>query len=138
MKNYKFEVCLPEITETSDPEELASDMTNAIYSVAVRILERGEMNKVLSGNGHHAAQKVAQFASDEVLRRRMDGKKPPGYKVYDNTSYKNLPNRCVKCKHTRISMSSRMNLPTWDWCHKHDCKINQHQATCDDFEARDK
>ena len=133
-KQVVVEVSLPVVTADSDIDDLANAMTIAVYAIAIKILERGEYAKILSGNGHHAAQKVAQLASDEVLRRRLDGKTPPGYEVSKEdicSPYEGVV--CARCRNTR-SFERDRNLPAWDWCHKHVCKIIQWKGRCPDFD----
>lgn len=55
-----------------DPGErrvVESRMEQAVYEATVRIFERMERDGVMRGNGHHAAQKVAQSARKELEDR---------------------------------------------------------------------
>lgn len=51
--------------------EAEADLSNAVYA-ATELLERLEGAGLLSGNGHHARQSLAEHAVQE-LRRRWQG-----------------------------------------------------------------
>lgn len=46
-----------------------AEMANAVYAASVEIFERLESQGRIRGNGHHAAQKVSDFARDQITDR---------------------------------------------------------------------
>ena len=52
-----------------EEEIVLNEIERAVYVATVSIFERLEHERHLVGNGHHAAQKVAAFAADELKRR---------------------------------------------------------------------
>ena len=54
-----------------------ADLSNAIHAASVGIFERLEGEGRIIGNGHHAAQKVAKFAEDELESRWRKGEPVP-------------------------------------------------------------
>lgn len=54
-------------------EKAKRELKNGIYKVASDILEKHEREGRIHGNGHHAAQKIAEDAGIELVLRWIDG-----------------------------------------------------------------
>lgn len=52
-----------------DLNEAKAEVKQVIYSAAVVIFEKLESEKLILGNGHHAAQKLAEYAAEELESR---------------------------------------------------------------------
>jgi len=55
-------------------ERLAQEASNDIYSTSVKYFEGAEHQKLIIGNGHHMAQKLAEMAKQMLLSRSVDAK----------------------------------------------------------------
>lgn len=52
---------------------IIAELQNNIYKVAMDIFEKLEKNGVIYGSGHHAAQRIANFAKCVLLLRLLHG-----------------------------------------------------------------
>lgn len=58
-------------------ESFAKEVAERVYSVSVSYFEGAEHRKLILGNGHHMAQKLAEMAKKMLLSRAMDSKEKP-------------------------------------------------------------
>jgi hypothetical protein len=75
MRKDEFEYML----SCKDTDHLASDVSNEVYRSAVRIFEYLEGKKIITGNGHHDAQRLAILAEYLIVKKsklKKSKKKP--------------------------------------------------------------
>lgn len=50
-------------------EEIATNVSNRVYTAVVGLYEEAEHAGLIVGNGHHMAQEIAQRAKDLLMER---------------------------------------------------------------------
>jgi hypothetical protein len=58
-----------EMVQRGDIDEITCKLGNFVYDAVCRIFESLEHHDMIYGNSHHATQKIADYAKEEVLAR---------------------------------------------------------------------